>query len=986
MPKIDKPQNNVESNAQKSPQNGSQFHLPAHFDSETMEKVLVERWLDAGCYERTVGQASPSHPIVQDCTVVIPPPNVTGVLHMGHALDDTIQDTFVRFNRMLGKSVRWIMGLDHAGISTQAKVDKKLKAEGISRLEIGREKFVEACWDWTREYGGTIVRQMKRMGASCDYSDQRFTMDKEFSYAVRKVFCDWYHAGLIYRGKRIVNWCPSCRTAISDDEAEYQPQKGHLWYLRYPLKEPIAGQSYITVATTRPETMLGDTGVAVSPDDPDKAAFVGATVVLPLVKREIPIFSDWHVNADFGTGFVKVTPAHDPNDFAMGEAHDLEGINVLDETAHILEGYGVFSGLSREEAREAIVSAFDTEGLLDHVEELDHSVMHCYRCDTALEPWLSEQWFVRTKSLKPSAIEAVRTRSIHFHPERWEDTYLTWMENLKDWCISRQLWWGHRIPVFTCEDCGWEDACMDDIAVCPSCGSTHVVQDPDVLDTWFSSQLFPYATQGWPLHPESLEHHYPTTALFTARDIIALWVARMVMSSYSFLDQKPFHDVFIHATILAKDGSRMSKSKGNGVDPMDLIKKYGADAMRFNLLSLVTGNQDVKFDAIFDKKTGAFIESPRTAAAKAFVTKIWNACRFALMNLEGYQPGEAVAKTPEDKWMLSRLASLVQQTTDNLSQFEFGTYARDMQSFFWNEVCDWYVELTKARLQSTDEETRKVAQRNLIFVLDTALRLLHPVMPFITETIWERLPASALDIFDERAERMDARPISSLGAWTDAGKATKEETVAQAAKTPKVAHAAKAAEATDVRTEELLGSHAKRFLMQAPWPRFDDFKAFVDKDSEETFDVARRLIAGVRSVRSRYRLSPNLGVSVVIRATPEVIETLSEQDTFIRTVGKIAKLDALPHDAEKPQDSVAFEDKAFTAYVVLKDIVDFEQERTHVQKALREAEDELKGVQKTLSNEGFLTKAEPEVVQKKRERHEELEATIERLREELANL
>lgn len=931
-------------------QNSSKPNLPAHFEFKTIEKVLAERWLDAGCYQRTVGQVSSDELTPQDCTIVLPPPNVTGVLHMGHALDDTIQDTFIRFNRMLGKSVRWIVGLDHAGISTQTKVDKKLKEEGISRLEIGREKFVEACWDWTREYGGTIVRQMKRMGASCDFSDQKFTMDEDFSYAVRKVFCDWYHDDLIYRGKRIVNWCPNCKTAISDDEAEYQSEKGNLWYLRYPLKEPVSGQSYITVATTRPETMLGDTGVAVSPTDPDKAAFVGATVILPLVNREIPIFSDWHVDVEFGTGFVKVTPAHDPNDFAMGEAHDLEKINVLDETAHIVEGYGEFSGLSREEAREAIVAAFEKEGLLDHVEELDHSVMHCYRCDTALEPWLSEQWFVKTEDLKPKATEAVKTRSVHFHPERWEDTYLTWMDNLKDWCISRQLWWGHRIPVFTCDDCGWEDACMDDITVCPACGSTHVVQDPDVLDTWFSSQLFPFATQGWPLHPESLEHHYPTTALFTARDIIALWVARMVMSSYSFLDQKPFNDVFIHATILAKDGSRMSKSKGNGVDPMDLIEKYGADAMRFNLLSLVTGNQDVKFDADFDKKTGEFVESPRTAAAKAFVTKIWNACRFALINLDGYVPGDAVAETPEDKWMLSRLASVVKTATDNLSQFEFGTYARDMQNFFWNEVCDWYIELTKARLQSSNDQTRMVAQRNLVFVLDTALRLLHPVMPFITEAIWEELPVSALDTFDALAGRMDARPVGSPVP------------------------------------EETRSSHAKRFLMQAPWPHFNDFKTFIDKDAEETFDVARRLISGVRSVRARYRLSPNQEVSVLIRATPEVMKILAKQDSFIHAVGKIVTLDSLPQDADKPKDSVAFEDKAFTAYVALKGVVDFEQERARIQKALQEAEGELKGLQKTLSNEGFLAKAAPKIIQQKRERHEELEASIERLQAELASL
>lgn len=915
--------------------------LPAHFEPAEIEEPLVKRWLDAGCFLRTAG--SP------DCTIVIPPPNVTGILHMGHALDDTIQDTFIRFNRMRGLSTRWILGLDHAGISTQTKVDKKLKSEGISRLEIGREAFIKACWDWTHEYGGTIVNQIKRMGASCDYSDQKFTMDEDFSYAVRKVFCDWYHRGLIYRGKRIVNWCPSCKTAISDDEAEYRPEKGHLWYLRYPLKEPVNGIDYITVATTRPETMLGDTGVAVSPEDNDKKKFVGKTVVLPLVGREIPIFEDWHVDAAYGTGFVKVTPAHDPNDFAMGDAHELEKINVFDETAHVVEGYGDFSGLDREAARTAIVEAFEKAGLLDHVDELDHSVMHCYRCDTALEPWLSEQWFVHTAELKKPATEAVQTGEVSFHPKRWADTYLTWMENLKDWCISRQLWWGHRIPVFTCSACGWEDACMEDVTCCPTCGSADVVQDPDVLDTWFSSQLFPFATQGWPEDSQFLEHHYPTRALFTARDIIALWVARMVMSSYSFLDTKPFDDVFIHATILAKDGSRMSKSRGNGVDPMELIGQYGADAMRFNLLSLVTGNQDVKFDAEHYEKTGEFLGSPRTAAAKGFVTKIWNACRFALLNLEGYTPGPPKAQTPEDKWMLSRLASMVDVATQKLSTYEFGDYARDIQNFFWNEVCDWYIELSKGRLQASDAQTRTNAQRNLVFVLDAALRLLHPAIPFVTETIWETLPISALDLMDEQAGRRDAHPLENDATSTDK-------------------------------------SHAQRFLMQAPWPCSADFASFKDDVAEKTFDVARRLISGIRSIKSRYNLSPKQEVAVVVAATSDIVAILNNQDAFIKTVGKVKELSLLEADVQKPTDSVAFEDTDFTAYVLLGGLVDFDKERTRMQKECEAAQKELIGLEKTLANEGFLAKAAQDIIEKKRARATELKATIERLQAQIASL
>ena len=902
--------------------------MPKTYDPQTTEPQLVERWIDAGCSQRSKGPG--------DCTVVIPPPHDTGVLHMGHALDDTIQDAFIRYNRMAGRSTRWIVGLDHAGISTQTKVDKRLKEQGVSRLELGREKFVDACWDWTREYGGTIVKQIKRMGCSADFADEQFTMSPQFSHAVRKVFCDWYHAGLIYRGERIVNWCPNCCTAISDDEAEYKDEHGRLWYLRYPLKEPVDGKDHIVVATTRPETMLGDTGVAVSQDDPEASRFVGATVVLPIVGREIPIFADWHVDAGFGTGFVKVTPAHDPNDFAMGEAHDLEKINVFDEHAHVVDGYGEFSGMDRDEARAAVVAWFEENGLLDHVEDHDHSVMHCYRCDTALEPWLSEQWFVAVDKLKGPATEAVTSGDVTFHPKRWEQTYLTWMENLKDWCISRQLWWGHRIPVFTCEDCGWEDASMDDVEVCPTCGGRHVHQDPDVLDTWFSSQLFPFATQGWPEHPEEMAGHYPTKALVTARDIIALWVARMIMSSLYFCDRIPFEDVVIYATILAKDGSRMSKSKGNGVDPMDLMAKYGADAMRHNLLTLVTNNQDVRFDATFDKKTGAFESSPRTEQARAFVTKIWNACRFALMNMEGFEPGAPVAATPEDAWMLSRLAKQVADTTACLEEYRFGDYARGLQGFFWNEVCDWYIELCKGRLQSEDPEVRVGAQRNLVFVLDTSLRLLHPVMPFVTEKVWESMPASALDL-------------------------------AEAAKT-----------GCD-------SSHDGRFLMLSAWPEPAAYGAYVNDEAEADFEIARALVSGVRSLRARYRLSPRAEVDVVVKAAPADAARLEAQRDFLVEVGRLSSLVVGEH-AEKPANSVSFVAPGFEAYVVLEGLVDLGEEAKRLEKEVKKVTGELAGIERTLGNPGFLAKAAPEVVEAKRARKEELEVTLSRLSSQLEDL
>ena len=897
--------------------------MPKTYDPQATEPELIEAWMSAGCYRRSKG--------VGDCTVVIPPPNVTGILHMGHALDDSIQDSFIRYNRMRGRSTRWILGTDHAGIATQTKVDKRLKEEGVSRLQIGRERFLEACWDWRREYGGTIVSQIKRMGCSIDFEDEKFTMSPEYAKAVRKVFVDWYHDGLIYRGKRIVNWCPSCKTAISDDEAEYRGEKGHLWYLRYPLVEPQDGIDHVTVATTRPETMLGDTGIAVSPSDPDKQTFVGKTVMLPIVDREIPIFSDWHVDAGFGTGFVKVTPAHDPNDYAMGQAHDLPQINIFDESAHVVDGYGEFSGMSRDECREAVVAWFEEHGLLERVEELDHSVMHCYRCDTALEPWLSEQWFVAVDRLKERATEVVRNGEVTFHPARWTDTYLTWMDGLKDWCISRQLWWGHRIPVFYCEDCGWQDALMEDIDACPNCGGHHVRQDEDVLDTWFSSQLWTFATQGWPDHPEQMCGHHPTKVLVTARDIIALWVARMVMSSLYFTGEVPFHDVYIYATILAKDGSRMSKSKGNGVDPMDLMERYGADAMRYNLLTLITTNQDVRFDANIDKKTHALIDSPRTEQAKGFVTKVWNASRFVLMNLDGYVPGAPKAETPEDAWMLSRLARIVRESTEALEAYGFGDYARNIQSFFWNEVCDWYIELCKGRLLDGGGAERLQVQRNLVFVLDVSLRLLHPVMPFVTEKVWDALPASGL------------------------GRAAAD------------------------------GEGDARFLMLAAWPEPADFKTFVNDVAEHDFELAKSLVSVVRSTRARYRLSPKEELDVAVRASVEDCVVLEAQHDFICGVGRVGAL-TMSVGQQKPEGAVSVVDGGLEVFVVVGGLVDLAAEVAQLRKGLAKAEGELAGVTKTLGNAGFVAKAAPAIIERKRSQQAELEQTVERLKAQIADL
>ena len=889
-------------------------NMPKNYDAEAVEQRMLDKWLVGDYYRRNPG--------VGDCTVTIPPPNVTGKLHMGHALDDTIQDTIIRMNRMRGVSTRWILGTDHAGIATQTKVDKKLASEGISRREIGREKFVDACWDWTHEYGGHIVEQIKRMGCSIDFSDPHFTMDADYATAVRKVFCDWYHDGLIYRGKRIVNWCPHCTTAIADDEAEYKEEDGHLWYLRYPLVEPVDGQEYVVVATTRPETMLGDTGVAVSPKDHDKDKFVGAKVRLPIVDREIPIFSDFYVDAGFGTGFVKVTPAHDPNDYGMGERHGLEKVNIFDETAHVVEGYGEFSGMGRDECRQAVVAWFEEHGLLDHVDDHHHSVMHCYRCDSTLEPWLSEQWFVAVDKLKGPATEAVTSGKVTFHPSRWTQTYLTWMENLKDWCISRQLWWGHRIPVFHCEDCGWEDALMEDTDMCPKCGGHHVAQEEDVLDTWFSSQLWTFATQGWPEHPERLEGHHPTTALVTARDIIALWVARMIMSSTYFLKEIPFKDVVIYATILAKDGTRMSKSKGNGVDPMDLISMYGADAMRFNLLTLVTNNQDVRFDADIDKKTHELLGSPRTESARAFVTKIWNASRFVLGNLDGFTPGEPRAVSQADAWIFSRLAKLSIEVTKDIETYQFGEMARELHAFFWNEFCDWYIEFSKASLRE-EGDARLQTQRNLVYVLDNALRLLHPAMPFVTEAIWENVP-----------------------------------------------HAEGEAPA----------------LMMAKWPEPESLASLVDEESERAVSLLCDVVSAVRSTRARYGISPKQELPVVLRAEFENAHVLEGLKSQIVSMARASELSIVPSDAQKPAESACVVAHGCEVYCVLTGLIDFEAERARLTKERATLQKDEAKFAKKLSNPGFLAKAAPEIVEKDTAKLAELRDKLARVEEQLAEL
>ncbi len=880
------------------------------YDFAAHEKPLFEAWKSHGYFKRSEGRGTfADFPY----TIVIPPPNITGVLHMGHALNDTIQDTCTRHARMLGRPTRWILGTDHAGIATQTKVDKKLADEGVSRLAIGREAFIGECWKWRDEYGNTIVRQIEGMGCSCDYSDEHFTLDPDYARAVRQVFSDWYHDGLIYRGKRIVNWCPHCTTAIADDEAEYVPETGHLWHLRYPLVEPVNGQDYIVVATTRPETMLGDTGVAVSPKDPSKQAFVGAKVRLPLVDREIPIFSDFVVDADFGTGFVKVTPAHDPNDWGMGQRHDLERINIFDETAHVVDGYGKFSGMDRDEAREAIVAAFDELGLLDHVEEHEHSVMTCYRCHTKLEPWESEQWFVAVDELKKPAAQAVESGQVQFHPARWKQVYLDWLGNLKDWCISRQLWWGHRIPMYYCDECGWEDACVDEPEACPVCGHA-VRQDEDVLDTWFSSQLWPFATQGWVNRAEEsaqIAAYYPTQVLSTARDIMGLWVARMVMASMYCTGQIPFQHVIIHPTVLGVDGKPMSKSRGNGVDPLRLMQDYGADGMRFGLLMQVTGSQDLKFN------------EDKLLSSRNFANKIRNAARFVSMNLDGYEPGAPNPTTPADKWIFSRLADLVAQLDSLYEEFEFGEITRLLYAFFWNEFCDWYIEFSKSRLDADADATGRLAcQRNLMFVLQQAISLLHPIMPFVTEEIYQELP------FD-RSEHP--------------------------------------------------------YLIGAPWPDAAALSAYRDAGAERSIQLVCDTVSAVRSTRARYGLSPRTQLDAVVKAAPEDVALLEAQRALIESLGNTGSL-IIAAEADKPASSAVVLCDGFEVYVLLAGLVDLDAERARLQKELEKAQADEQKLAKKLSNPGFLAKAAPEIVEKDRAKHDELAQNVARLQEQLAQL
>ena len=911
--------------AEAKQQAGRTFDMPTKYDPKQVEASWYGYWESHGLFRPdTALSVRAAHPEAgadgagaaadaEPFTVVIPPPNVTGSLHMGHALNNTLQDVLVRWRRMQGRLTLWVPGTDHAGIATQHVVEEELAKEGYSRYSLGREKFVQRVWAWKEKYGHIITDQLRRLGASCDWERERFTMDEGLSRAVRQVFVELYNKGLIYQGNYIVNWCPSCATTLSDIEVEHEERDGKLYYIRYPL---LGDDGYIVVATTRPETMLGDTAVAVNPDDSRYEHLIGRYVKLPLIGREIPIIADSWVDPEFGTGMVKVTPAHDPNDFEIGLRHDLEQVQVIGDDARMTKEAGKYAGLDRYEARQAVVKDLEAQGLLEKVEDHVHAVGQCYRCDTVVEPLVSKQWFVKMKPLAEPAIEVVKDGRVKFVPERFARNYLHWMENIRDWCISRQLWWGHRIPVWTCRSCGEMFASVDDATHCENCGSENIEQDPDVLDTWFSSALWPFSTLGWPEDTEDLRTFYPTSVLVTGFDIIYFWVARMIFMGLSFMEKEPFSHVLIHGLVRDALGRKMSKSLGNGVDPLDVIEEFGADALRFTLVSGIAPGNDTRW------------QPERVEAARNFANKIWNASRFALMNLGDFDPGEKPLAqrelTVHDRWILSRLDWTAGEVNRHLERFDLGEGARELYDFVWSELCDWYIELVKPRLYGRDgEESRRTAQHVLWHVLEATLRLLHPYMPFITEDIWQRM-------------------YTAVGA------------------------------------EPPVPS-----IMVTPWPKPAGRR---DEAAEREVEMLTEIVRAIRNIRAEQHVEPGRRIDVVVQATPERRAALEAAVPHIQTLARVENLEIRSMGDPKPEKAIAAIAAGVPVYVPLAGLVDIEQEIARLEKELAEAEKLLAGVSARLANENFVSKAPASVVEREREKQRELAERAELLRQRLAEL
>ena len=876
--------------------------LPKVYDPRQVEPRIYQMWMDGGCFK-----AEPN-PDKKPFSIVMPPPNVTGQLHMGHAMDATLQDILIRFKRMQGYEALWLPGTDHAGIATQIKVEENLRQEGLTRYDLGREKFLERVWAWKEKYGNRIVEQQKKMGSSCDWDRSRFTMDEGCSKAVRETFCELYDKGLIYKGSRIINWCPHCLTALSDAEVEYTDKPGHLWYIRYPLAD---GSGDIVVATTRPETMMGDTGVAVNPEDEKFKHLIGKTCILPIMNREIPIVGDEYCEIGFGTGAVKMTPAHDPNDFEVGLRHNLEVIRVIADDGTINENGGKYNGMDRYECRKAIVKDLEEQGSLIKTEDYSHNVGTCYRCHNDVEPLISAQWFVKMEPLAKEAIRVVKDGTIRFVPERFTKTYTNWMENVHDWCISRQLWWGHQIPAWTCDDCGHINVSREDPTRCEKCGSTHLTREEDVLDTWFSSALWPFSTLGWPdRDAKDLQYWYPTSVLVTGYDIIFFWVARMIFSGMEQMKQEPFKTVLIHGLVRDDKGRKMSKSLGNGIDPLEMADKFGADALRFNLITGNSPGNDMRF----------FVE--KCEAMRNFANKIWNASRYVMMNLTIDQVELPEKLELEDKWVLSKLNTLIREVTDNMEAYELGVASAKIYDFIWDTYCDWYIELTKTRLYGEDQEAKLAAQNVLCYVLLRVLELLHPFMPFITEEIWQALPHSGdylmLQQWPQHRAELDF---------------PEEE------------------KAMELIMDAIRGVRARRAEMNVP----------PSKKAQLTVSTLER--------------------AVFEQGIPFLKRLAYASDVTVEGVA-----DAGSDDAMTAQGMVTVTTHAARLFMPLAELVDLEKEKARIEKELKKNRAELDKLEAKLGNPGFVNKAPAHVVEAEQDRAEKLRALLAKLEESAASM
>ncbi len=877
--------------------------LEKNYCPQESEDKLYKRWEERGYFH---AEADPEK---KPFTIVIPPPNVTGQLHMGHAFDETLQDILIRFKRMQGYSALWVPGTDHAGIATQIKVEAELREkEGLTRYDLGREKFLERVWDWKEKYGSRIISQLKKIGCSCDWDRERFTMDEGCSKAVREVFVNLYNKGLIYRGPRIINWCPNCITALSNEEVEHAEHAGNFWHIKYQIK---GTDDYVVIATTRPETLFGDTAVAVNPEDERYESIVGKTLLLPLTDREIPVIADEYVDKEFGTGCVKITPAHDPNDFEVGKRHDLEIIKVMNDDATMNSYAGKYEGMDRYECRKAMIKDLSEMGLLVKTEEHSHNVGQCYRCGTTIEPIVSDQWFVKMQPLAKAAIEAVESKETEFVPDRFSKTYMNWMENVYDWCISRQLWWGHRIPAFYCDACGEMTVSKEDITVCPKCGKP-VRQEEDVLDTWFSSALWPFSTLGWPEKTKDLDYFYPTSTLVTGYDIIFFWVSRMIFSACEHTGKAPFKHVFIHGLVRDGNGEKMSKSKGNGVDPLQIIDMYGADALRFTLVTGVAPGNDMRFPVTYDPpvekgknpnpEVNKIVGAPGVEASRNFANKLWNAARFVLMNLEtdDYTLPSEDELCAEDKWIVSRLNTLIGEVTRSLEKFDIGIALSSIYGFIWDWYCDWYIELVKPRLYNKDNPTKMAAQRTLAYVLINSLKLLHPVMPFVTEEIYTALYGE-----DES-------------------------------------------------------------IMVSSWPEYSESLTF-SKEFAET-ELVIGAIRAARNLRADMNVPPSKKAKLIIVSENDA--PFRAGQAFFEKLASASEVEYLNGEETISGNTVSQVTEGAKIIIPLDELVDREKEIERLTAEKERLLSEIARVEKLLSNEGYIAKAPAALVEKEKAKGE----------------